>query len=305
MNEMDLDCDFIILNRIPTLYSAQRFQTEIMRQNLNGLLLSPEDLQNTESQIETKILYRQGEFNFWQTQAFLEASDLMIVNHPRSFMQARDKWQTYLTWQLNGIPMPETILIPDLAPEAYLSENFPSTIVFNKAFAYFNNPFILKKRCSSQGRGVYLINSHSDLHSILKEDEKDFHGAHPIEHQYFQNDFLRRWVLQECVTESMGRDVRNFHVNGLDYTMERENLESFRSNIHQGGKPTKTVLSAQEKQFCERIHFISGLDYSGIDFFRTSKGPLYIEINPSPGFEGIEALYSCNIAFELILLLKS
>jgi glutathione synthase/RimK-type ligase-like ATP-grasp enzyme len=330
MNEMDLDFDFLILNRIPGLYSARRFISEIQRLNLRGKLASPEWLADHMSQIETRtseprsspaILYRQGDFNFWATHKMLLHSKLRIINSPKAFINARDKFCTYQNWLRNEIPTPRTAVLTEIAYAGGISENLSlpdlSQIIFKNAAAEFGLPFMLKKRFSSQGRGVFLISSTEQLEKILAEDLKFFSSATDIEIDYFKNEYisktanaapsqwlqLQRWLAQACIQESLGKDIRSFHIGNDHYPVARVNENSHVSNLHQGGEAFLDTLSEEEKTLCYKVHSVSGLKYSGIDFLRTSQGPIFLEANPSPGFEGIEKIYPVNIAEKLIRLL--
>jgi glutathione synthase/RimK-type ligase-like ATP-grasp enzyme len=178
-------------------------------------------------------------------------------------------------------------------------------------------PFFLKRRHSGQGRGVFLLSSRDELYQVLKEDCESFALAHSLEkeffkeevHNRFQNfsnsDFLSlgRWIFQESITESLGRDIRNFAITDKIYSIERKNEQSYLSNLHQGGKAFSTKISQEETAWINKIKEASGLQYAGIDLLRTKKGPLFIEINPSPGFQGIEAVHNVNLAGEIIKLL--
>ncbi|MBL7555683.1 MAG: ATP-grasp domain-containing protein [Bdellovibrionaceae bacterium] len=329
MKETVLDCDFIILNRLPELYSAQRFQAEINRHNLNAKLISPEALINQAPQIETRdlrpvILYRQGEFNFWATQHALSQMPFKIINSPKKFLAARDKWSTAQAWQKNNIPTPKSLLASILLEKlpAYLNQEEITKILtdfFDLMASHLNVPFVFKKRFSSQGRGVFLIKNATDLLDVLKQDEMAFHNTDSLEIEYFaqnhvQNTIpeshlwqqLTRWIAQESITESFGMDVRVFISNSSNYSVERKNQISFRSNLHQGGTASATSLSELEANYVRRVHELSGLSYSGIDFLRTSNGPVFLETNPSPGFEGIEKAYpNVNIAYDLLLLMQT
>lgn len=322
MKETLLDFDFLILNRIPTLYSARRFQSEIIRLKRRGRLISPEDLdtqlyQNKALLVDRPalgppILYRQGDYNFWPTHVRLTTLNQKIINNPPAFLKARDKWLTYQSWRDLNIPMPKTFLAIDLLPALKESESLFKILEHNLKL-----PFIIKKRFSSQGRGVFLINQQDDLKNILLKDADDFRSSHDLEINYFRSElvakslafnlnflFMQRWLFQECIPECLGQDIRNFYIDGDNLAIERKNNDSFLSNLHQGGVAAPTKLSSTELEFCQKIHQASSLNYSGVDFLRTKRGPLFLEINPSPGFEGIEKNYSINIANKLIQLIE-
>lgn len=316
MKETVLDCEFLILNRLPGLYSAQRFQSEISRLNRRAQLVTPEWLIENASHFETRgpglgVLYRQGDFNFWPTQTALMGLPFNIINTPSAFIKARDKWLTTQDWQKQRIPMPHSRLLTD-----FISNSKKTTFgeIFEDLRKTFNLPFVIKKRFSSQGHGVFLIYDESSLARLLEQDRDSLVDACFLECDYFKGEFLatdttptatwiqlRRWIVQECVPESLGTDVRVFTIGTKQFSIIRHNDKSFRSNLHQGGQPFPTELNRNESTLCEKIHFQAGLNYSGIDFMRTKNGPQFLEVNPSPGFEGIETIYKENIAEKLIV----
>ena len=329
MKETVLDCDLIILNRLPELYSAQRFQTEINRNHLNAKLISPEALIDQAPQIESRglrpvVLYRQGEFNFWGTQDALSRMPFTIINPPSAFLNARDKWVTAQMWQKHDVPTPKTLLASTVLeglPVHLNRQTLPKilTAFFDQIASQFKVPFIFKKRFSSQGRGVFLIESETALLNVLVQDEIPFQNSDMLEITYFsqtrpQNALpvsslwqqLDRWIVQETITESLGHDVRVFTTKNSNYSVERKNQISFRSNLHQGGVATATSLSAAETKYINRVYEFSQLVYAGIDFLRTHDGPVFLEANPSPGFEGIEKVYpNVNVAYDLLKLMQT
>lgn len=326
MKETVLDCDFLILNRLPHIYSARRFQAEINRLNLDAKLISPEMLFDRSSQIKScglgpAVLYRQGDFNFWTTHHSLSKLPLKIVNSPEAFLKARDKWVTVRAWQAIDIPMPQTIQVSSVLSEPFSQTPLAKVIKTIHSFltAKFGLPYVLKKRISSQGRQVFLIEHLPALTTVLCEDAINFQRANELEVNYFKNEYpfdisqvqppmlwiqLNRWLAQQYIHESAGQDTRVFLVQNEIHAIERKNRTSFRSNLHQGGVAIPTQLTLAEKALVKKIHQLSCLSYSGVDFLRTNQGPLFLEINPSPGFEGIESVYpATNIAASLLKLL--
>lgn len=314
---MALDCDFLILNRLPGLYSAQRFLSEIKRLNLKAELVTPEWLIEHSSHFEMRdhslgVLYRQGDFNFWPTQTALMKLPFKILNSPAAFIKARDKWLSTQAWQKQNIPVPLTLPLVDPID---ISVDLSLADLFQMTSKKLGLPFLLKKRFSSQGRGVFLIKDKSSFITILEQDALQFKNANALEIEYFKKEGhqpstpvsplwlqRRRWIVQFCIQECLGHDIRVFVVKDKFYTIERKNMHSFRSNLHQGGKAIAACLSPTEKKLCKLIHTQSNLTYSGIDFLRTTKGPLFLEVNPSPGFEGIERTYNQNIAADLLTI---
>tara|TARA_B110001454_G_scaffold219203_1_gene252112 strand:- start:24430 stop:25392 length:963 start_codon:yes stop_codon:yes gene_type:complete len=312
--ETVLDCDFVILNRIPSLYSAQRFQSEITRLNRKAKLVTPEWLIENASQFETRglglgVLYRQGDLNFWSTHTALAKLPFKIINSPSAFLNARDKWRTAQSWQKQNIPMPKTGVLTDYfssVPTLNISE------LFQTLKEKFGLPFMIKKRFSSQGHGVFLIDAESTLTELIDQDAPLFSSTSALELNYFKSEFdsdkapppiwiqLRRWIAQECIQESLGTDTRVFTIQNEQFCVTRHNTQSFKSNLHQGGQAKSTILTALEAELSYKIHQQSGLNYSGIDFLRTKTGPRFLEINPSPGFEGVETIYRENVALKLM-----
>ncbi|MBL7543709.1 MAG: ATP-grasp domain-containing protein [Bdellovibrionaceae bacterium] len=314
MKETVLDSDFLILNRIPSLYSARRFAQEIAHLKLNGHLISPEKLSDYLPQFETSglrpaILYRQGEFRFWETHHLISRYPGRVINAPQAFLESRDKWRTYVSWKKNNIPFPTTFKASEFASEYEMT----AANIFHVVQGHLGLPFILKKRMSSQGREVFKIQDQQQWNAILEKDFALFETVSQPEFTYFKNENtnlstyqlpLSRWLVQECIQESLGQDVRCFQLTSQQFPIARQNEHSFLSNLHRGGQAKRTELTETEQTLATRVHQLSGLNYSGIDFLRSSRGPQFLEINPSPGFEGIEQTYTFNVAREIVLLVN-
>ena len=108
--------------------------------------------------------------------------------------------------------------------------------------------------------------------------------------------------MQEFVKEAKGADIRAFVVNGkVVGAMKRQGAEGeFRSNLHRGGVATVIKLSRAEKQAALNAAKALGLDVAGVDMLQSLRGPLILEVNSSPGLEGIESATGVNIAAEII-----
>ena len=113
-------------------------------------------------------------------------------------------------------------------------------------------------------------------------------------------------LLQECVKESVGRDVRVIVVGGeVVAAMRRQaRLGEFRSNIHRGGVAMAVNLSSDYATVAKEAARIVGLDIAGVDLLESDQGPKVIEVNSSPGLEGIEAATGMNIARAILLHLS-
>jgi ribosomal protein S6--L-glutamate ligase len=109
-------------------------------------------------------------------------------------------------------------------------------------------------------------------------------------------------MLQKFIKESEGTDLRVFVVGGeVIASMKRIAKEGdFRSNIHRGAL-AQTVQPSQEcKRMALRATKILGLQVAGVDMLQTGKGPLLLEVNSSPGFQGLEEATSVNVAKKII-----
>jgi ribosomal protein S6--L-glutamate ligase len=109
-------------------------------------------------------------------------------------------------------------------------------------------------------------------------------------------------LLQKYLKETKGSDIRVFILNNeIIAVMQRIPAKGdFRSNIHQGGRMKKVTLTNQEKQLALNATRVLGLKLAGVDLMRARKEPLVLEVNASPGFEGLEKITGINIARKII-----
>jgi ribosomal protein S6--L-glutamate ligase len=109
-------------------------------------------------------------------------------------------------------------------------------------------------------------------------------------------------LVQEFIKEAKGADVRAFIVDGqIVGAMKRQGAEGdFRSNLHRGGVATVIELTAQEKATAIKAAKKLGLAIAGVDMLRSERGPLVMEVNSSPGLEGIEGATKVDIAGKII-----
>lgn len=164
--------------------------------------------------------------------------------------------------------------------------NIPSTVTMTASELKTQNsyPYVLKIIQGNQGKGVYLVENFHMLMEALKN--------HPGETNY---------IFQEFIAESKGTDKRLFVVGdqviaGMKRTAPRG---EFLSNLHAGGKGAAYEPTEQESQLAVRAVKAHGLLYAGVDILGGSRGPLVIEVNPSPGF-AIEAVTDINVVEQLV-----
>jgi ribosomal protein S6--L-glutamate ligase len=110
------------------------------------------------------------------------------------------------------------------------------------------------------------------------------------------------FLVQEFIKESSGMDIRAFVVGDQVVASMKRVAKSgeFRANLHQGGKAEKVELSQQEQEVSIRATRALGLTVAGVDILRSTRGPLILEVNSSPGLEGIETTTGILVAEKII-----
>lgn len=115
------------------------------------------------------------------------------------------------------------------------------------------------------------------------------------------------FLVQEYVAEAQGADLRCFVIGDkVVAAMRREAAAGeFRANLHRGGTASQVELSPQEERVAVRAASVLGLNVAGVDLLRSARGPLLLEVNASPGLEGIEAATGVDVAGLVIAFVES
>ncbi|MBC7371763.1 MAG: RimK family alpha-L-glutamate ligase [Bdellovibrionaceae bacterium] len=261
---------FLILSRIAELYSTRRLVEEIGRANIEGIVENPDNSFEASARSCALVIPRLGNYRYEEAMARLTAfaqaaAGVRILNEPSVFHRARHK--RLCLEALTDLPQPQMRAAADVLP------------------------LVVKDCLSSKGEGVFLCRTSEELASCL--------------------DLLngREILFQEFIAESAGRDVRAFVIGDqIVAAIERRSADSeleFRSNLALGGSATMTELTSVERELCLASVRLLGLDYAGVDFVRSSRGPLLLEVNPCPGFEGIEKCTGVNVAREVVQYAQS
>jgi ribosomal protein S6--L-glutamate ligase len=147
-------------------------------------------------------------------------------------------------------------------------------------------PVVIKLLEGTQGIGVVLSETHKSAKSVVEA----FHGANVA------------ILVQEFIKEAEGSDIRAFVVGrSLVAAMERRGAkDDFRSNLHRGGTANMIELTPLEKATALKAARSMGLNVAGVDMLRSSHGPVVIEVNSSPGLEGIEKATGVDVANTII-----
>ncbi|WP_228235593.1 30S ribosomal protein S6--L-glutamate ligase [Allomuricauda sp. M10] len=147
-------------------------------------------------------------------------------------------------------------------------------------------PLIIKLLESTQGKGVVLAETNKAAESVINAFKS------------VQTNIL----VQEFIKEANGQDIRCFVVNGkVVASMQRQAQKGeFRANIHQGGAASLIKITSEERKLAIKSAKVLNLDVAGVDIIRSNRGPLLLEVNSSPGLEGIENTTGMDIANVMI-----
>lgn len=147
-------------------------------------------------------------------------------------------------------------------------------------------PLVIKLLEGTQGRGVVLAETRQAVESVIDA----FRGldAH--------------FLVQEYIREANGADLRCLVIGDrVVATMQRQAKEGeFRSNLHRGGSARMIKITPEERAVATRSARIMGLNVAGVDVLRSAHGPVVMEVNSSPGLEGIEAATGKDVAGRVI-----
>jgi len=196
------------------------------------------------------------------------------TTQPGAILRARDKFATIQALSKAGIKVPDTAVAS--TPDS--TESLLSLVE--------GAPIILKLLEGTHGKGVILAETKKAAESLLAA--------------FYQLD--ADIFIQNFIKEANGTDIRAFVVNGkvVASMLRRAAPGEYRANLHQGATAESITLTDEEEFVAIESAKAVGLDVAGVDMLRTSKGPLVLEINVSPGLEGIEATSGVNVASHII-----
>jgi len=192
----------------------------------------------------------------------------------QALMRSRDKLRSLQVLSRAGLGLPKTVF-------TNYSKNVDDVIE-----SVGGTPLVIKLLEGTQGLGVVLAENDNAATSVLEA----FNGL------------KARVIAQEFIKEAKGADIRVFVVDGeVVGAMKRQGKEGeFRSNLHRGGSAEVVELSIDEKNAALKAARVMGLGIAGVDLLQSARGPLILEVNSSPGLEGIEAATGVDIAGKII-----
>jgi ribosomal protein S6--L-glutamate ligase len=279
-----------ILSANPKLYSTQRIKEAGEKRGHEMLIVNHTKcdllIQGNNPQVYYKgqelqgidaIIPRIGASVTFYGAAVIRQFEMMKVftaTSSQSLVRSRDKLRSLQILSGAGLGLPVT---------AFTNYSKDVTRVIEKVGGA---PCVLKLLEGTQGIGVVLADTHSAAKSVLEA----FNGLQA------------RVIVQQFIKEAGGSDIRAFVVDGVIVgAMKRQGKEGeFRSNLHQGGSAKLIELSDEEENAALMAAKALGLGIAGVDMLQSDNGPLIMEVNSSPGLEGIEGATGKDIAKAII-----
>jgi ribosomal protein S6--L-glutamate ligase len=203
-----------------------------------------------------------------------EMMGVYCLNESVAISRSRDKLRAHQLLARKGIGMPVT----GFAHSTKMTQELIKLVG--------GAPLVIKLLEGTQGKGVVLAETQQAAESVI--------DAFRDLDEYF--------LVQEFIKEADGSDIRCFVVGGkvVAAMMRRAKSGDFRSNLHRGGSAVPVKLTPEERKTAQRAATAMGLNVSGVDILRSKHGPLVIEVNSSPGLEGIEKSTGKDVASSII-----
>ncbi len=203
-----------------------------------------------------------------------ELMGVFSANESQAISRSRDKLRCLQILAREGIGLPVTGF-------AHATQDIDGLIE-----TVGGAPVVIKLLEGTQGIGVVLAETHQAAKSVIEA----FRGLDA------------NILVQEFIKEAKGSDVRCFVIGGkVVAAMKRQGAEGeFRSNLHRGGKAEPVKLTPEERSTAVRSVKAMGLRVAGVDLLRSNHGPVVMEINSSPGLEGIENATEIDVAGKII-----
>ena len=286
--------NIVILSRNKDLYSTQSLVEEGQRRNHQVEVIDPLNCDLIIEKEKPTVLYndrylddvdaiipRIGASVTYYGCAVVRQFEMMNVFSTVSsdaIIRSRDKLRSFQHLSKAGIDMPKTVFT-----------NYSFDV--EKVIAHVGGtPVVIKLLEGTQGIGVVLAETKNAAESVLEA----FNGLEA------------RALVQEYIAESNGSDLRALIVdNQVLGAMKRQGKEGeFRSNLHRGGTYSYHKLSEEESKLALKAAQKLKLPICGVDILQSNRGPLIMEINSTPGLEGIEGASEKNIAQAIITYIE-
>jgi ribosomal protein S6--L-glutamate ligase len=209
----------------------------------------------------------------------LEMMGVYPLNESVAIGRSRDKLRALQLLSREGLGLPVT----GFANSSRYAEDLVDMVGGQSA--------VIKLLEGTQGIGVILGETRSSAKSVIEA----FNGVHI------------NILVQEFIKEAGGSDIRCFVIGGkVIAAMKRQGVEGdFRSNLHRGGSAARVKITPEERSTAVRAARTLGLNVAGVDMLRSNHGPVIMEVNSSPGLEGVEAATGIDIAGKIIEFLET
>ena len=279
-----------ILSQDPTLYSTKRLKEagksqghdirviNYLRCYMNITSLRPAVIYNGKP-LENfdAIIPRVGASRTFYGTAVVRQFEVMgvfVTNESQAISRSRDKLRCLQILAREGVGLPVTGF-------AHATQDIDGLIE-----TVGGAPLVIKLLEGTQGIGVVLAETYQAAKSVIEA----FRGLDA------------NILVQEYIEEAQGADIRCFVIGGkVIAAMKRQGADGeFRSNLHRGGKATKVKLTPEERTTAIRAAKAVGLRVAGVDLLRSNHGPVVMEVNSSPGLEGIEKVTNIDVAGKII-----
>jgi ribosomal protein S6--L-glutamate ligase len=279
-----------VLSRNPGLYSSKRLLEAIQNKGHQGRIIDHLNCDIVMDDTGPSIYYqgkrledidaiipRIGASVTFYGSAVVRQFEMMKVFSTvdsLAITRSRDKLRSLQILSRSGIGMPKTAFT-----------NFSKQE--NKVLKHIGQaPVVIKLLEGTQGLGVILAESNKAAKSVVEAFES----------------LNTRVILQEFIAEAGGSDIRILVVDGeVVGSIKRQGAEGeFRSNLHRGGKATVYKLNRSEKATALKAAKSMGLAIAGVDLLQSKRGPMVLEVNSSPGLEGIETATGIDIASRIV-----
>lgn len=279
-----------ILSRNPSLYSTSRLRAaaeardhtvriiDYLRCYMNITAHRPTVIfQGEELTDVDAVIPRIGASHTFYGTAVVRQFEMMGVftaNDSQAISRARDKLRALQLLARSGIGLPVTGYAHSTKDIAGLLETVGGP------------PVVVKLTEGTQGIGVVLAETRKAAESVI------------LAFRQLNANIL----VQEYIKEARGADIRAFVVNGrvVAAVKRQGGPGEFRSNLHRGGSAEKVKLTPEERSIAVRAAKIMGLNVCGVDVVRSTHGPVVLEVNSSPGLEGVETVTNVDVASKII-----
>lgn len=280
----------VVLSANPNLYSTRRLVEAGKKKGHEMLIIDHTKCDMVIEKKRPSIIYKGAEITdidgviprigasvtFFGTAVVrqFEMMKVFTATESQALVRSRDKLRSLQILSRAGLGLPKTVF-------SNYSRNVGSIIE-----KVGGAPCVIKLLEGTQGLGVVLADNQNSAESILEA----FNGLQA------------RVIVQEFIKEAKGADLRAFIVDGVVVgAMKRQGKEGeFRSNLHRGGSANIVELSDAEENAALRAAKAMGLGVAGVDLLQSARGPLILEVNSSPGLEGIETATGKDIAGQII-----